>query len=156
VVNGIRSGRKEDDMTLKNTVLHRVSFGPIAAIALFLCLPTRGAATEPESPDKATYTRYCSSCHGYDGKGKGPVANVLTTKPTDLTEIAKKAGGDFPMMKVIQSIDGSVLVRGHGETDMPVWGERFRAESAAPSSRQAEARGRILLIAEYLRSIQEK
>jgi hypothetical protein len=36
---------------------------------------------------------------------------------------------------------------------MPVWGERFRAE--APPGMNAEARGKLLWITEYLRTIQE-
>jgi len=36
----------------------------------------------------------------------------LTAKPTDLTQIAKNAGGEFPMMKVIQAIDRRALWRG--------------------------------------------
>ena len=140
----------------RGTLYHRRPFGYAAVVTLLLGLPTSGAATEPEDPSKVTYTRYCSACHGYDGKGNGPVAMWLTAKPTDLTQLAKNAGGEFPMMKVIQSIDGTTSVRAHGEADMPVWGERFREAPAAPMLRQAAVRGKILLIAEYLRSIQVK
>ena len=80
----------------------------------------------------------------------------LTAKPTDLTQLAKNAGGEFPMLKVIQSIDGTATVRAHGDSDMPVWGDRFREPNGASMRRQAAVRGKILLIAEYLRSIQVK
>lgn len=133
-----------------------VYFASVAVTAILSCLPTRATAAEPENPAKATYVQYCSSCHGSEGKGDGPVANWLTAKPTDLTQIAKKAGGEFPMMRVIQAIDGTANVRGHGDSDMPVWGDRFRAEAGAPLARQAQVRGKLLFIAEYLRSIQVK
>jgi mono/diheme cytochrome c family protein len=137
----------------------RVTFlvlGPIVVAAVLLCLRADGETAEPETPGKMTYTQYCSACHGRDAKGNGPVASWLTAKPTDLTQMAKNAGGTFPMMQIIQSIDGSTAVRAHGDTDMPVWGETFRAEVGTSLTRQAQVRGKILLIADYLRSIQVK
>ena len=128
----------------------------LAVVVILAFLGTVSVAAEPESPGKATYTRYCSACHGREGKGDGAVANWLTAKPTDLTQLAKNAGGEFPMLKVIQSIDGTATVRAHGDSDMPVWGDRFRAEVGTSLNRQAQVRGKILLIAEYLRSIQVK
>jgi mono/diheme cytochrome c family protein len=109
----------------------------------------------PDTPAKQAYVRYCSSCHGYSGKGDGAVAGWLTSKPADLTQLAKKAGGRFPTTKVMQAIDGTKSVRPHGESDMPIWGERFREEAAAPDA-SAHVRSKLLLITEYLESIQEK
>jgi len=142
-------------MKAKQVTLHALLLGSVGLAAL-LCLPTTATAAEPESPGQTTYVQYCGACHGRDGKGNGPVANWLTAKPTDLTQIAKNAGGDFPMVKVIQAIDGTTTVRAHGDSDMPVWGDRFRADIGASLNRQAQVRGKILLIAEYLRSIQVK
>ncbi len=127
----------------------------IAAAAMLWCLPASLSAAERENSGKTAYLRYCGSCHGNDGKGDGPLANMLTTKPTDLTQIAKNAGGQFPTMKVIQSIDGTTPVAGHGTAEMPVWGERFQAQAAHAQGR-ATARGKVVTIAEYLRSIQMK
>jgi mono/diheme cytochrome c family protein len=128
----------------------------LLAVAFLVLLSTAAVAAEPETPGQVTYVRYCGACHGQDGKGNGPVANWLTAKPTDLTQIAKKAGGEFPMIKVIQAIDGTTTVRAHGDSDMPVWGDRFRAEIEASMNHQAQVRGKIFLIADYLRSIQVK
>ena len=142
-------------MKAKQVTVHELLLGSVV-VAILLCLPTTATAAEPESPGKTTYTRYCSACHGRDGKGEGPVANWLTAKPTDLTQLAKNAGGEFPMIKVIQAIDGTSTVRAHGDSDMPVWGDRFRADVGTSLNRQAQVRGKILLIADYLRSIQVK
>src|SRR5208282_790082 len=57
-------------------------------------------------PGKGSYTRYCAVCHGVDGKGNGPYADLLTTKPTDLTQLAKKNDGKFPALRVARVIDG--------------------------------------------------
>jgi mono/diheme cytochrome c family protein len=137
----------------------RVTGVALAAAVLTAALVgarTDGATPESDDPGKATYTQYCAACHGRDGKGNGPVATWLTAKPTDLTQLAKNAGGTFPMMKVIQSIDGTATVRAHGDSDMPVWGDRFRADAGMSLNRQAQVRGKILLIADHLRAIQEK
>jgi mono/diheme cytochrome c family protein len=37
-------------------------------------------------PGKALYTQYCASCHGPAGRGDGPSAGGLATKPADLTD----------------------------------------------------------------------
>jgi mono/diheme cytochrome c family protein len=42
----------------------------------------------------------CASCHGTDGKGNGPLGQVLTIRPANLTIIAKNTGGKFPADKI--------------------------------------------------------
>ncbi len=42
------------------------------------------------------YHAHCAACHGSDGKGNGPAAAALKTKPADLTVLAKNNGGKFP------------------------------------------------------------
>ncbi len=82
-------------------------------------------AQDPSSMGRRFYERYCSACHGMDGKGQGPVALDLRTEPADLTQIAKRRGGEFPVAEIAAYIDGRADVRAHGSRDMPVWGERF-------------------------------
>jgi mono/diheme cytochrome c family protein len=111
-------------------------------------------AAETDNPGKAMYLKYCSACHGSGGKGDGVVSGLMRPKPTDLTQISSKA--DFPFMRIAQAIDGTTTVRAHGDADMPVWGELFRSEPGAGLTKQAQARGKAMLITDYLRSIQEK
>lgn len=140
---------------MKAERVYRGWIGTVAAATLLVA--TTALAADPVDPGKAAFAQYCSSCHGEGGKGDGPVADSLTPKPADLTQLAKKAGGEYPLMKVIQSIDGTLTVRAHGGSDMPVWGERFLGEPGAPvDQQQMAARGKILLIAKYLESLQAK
>ncbi len=126
-----------------------------ALIGIF-CRPDVGEAAEPETPGRWVYLKYCGACHGTDGKGNGPAAGFMRPKPTDLTQLAKQAGGTFPYALTVQAIDGTKMVPAHGDANMPVWGEIFRLESSAAMERRAHAQGRIMLITDYIRSIQEK
>jgi len=82
------------------------------------------AGAENADSDKAEYLSHCAECHGLDGKGTGPSASKLKTKPSDLTLIAKKNSGLFPITKVYSSIDGRYEIESHDTDDMPIWGCR--------------------------------
>ena len=122
----------------------------------FLAWAAVGYAAEAETPGKWLYLKYCSACHGPEGKGDGVASGFMRPKPTDLTQIAKNAGGEFPFVPTMQAIDGTKTVRAHGDANMPVWGEMFRPEPSAPMERRVEVQGRLMLITDYLRSIQQK
>ena len=131
------------------------NFGGIASAALTIAVLVSGAAAA-DTPDHATYLRYCGACHGPAGRGDGIAGSFMTPKPPDLTQIAKKHGGAFPFVKVMEYIDGTSEVRAHGDPAMPVWGEIFRDEAAWDNARRAAIRGKLLLITTYLQSIQAK
>lgn len=117
---------------------------------------------------KTEFLSSCASCHGTDGKGKGPVSAELKGTPPDLTVLAKKNNGVFPVAAVYEIIDGRKSVSAHGTGEMPVWGFRYRAAvrmNVAPTSevnrilsRNVEfiVRSRILAVVDYLNRIQEK
>jgi mono/diheme cytochrome c family protein len=74
----------------------------------------------------ALYTAYCAVCHGAAGKGDGPLAQSLKTAPIDLTRIAARNGGTYPLKSVVRIISGEQEIRGgHGTREMPVWGPIF-------------------------------
>ena len=126
-------------------------------IAVVMSVGLLPSASSAQEAGKATFERYCSSCHGTDAKGDGPLANLLTAKPVDLTQLAKQNGGTFPGVKTMRAIDGRDEVRAHGTSDMPVWGQRFKAETAAVAhTREAAVRGKAQEIVLYIQSIQEK
>jgi mono/diheme cytochrome c family protein len=94
----------------------------------------------------------CAACHGRDGKGDGPMGQVLTIRPADLTIIAKNNRGIFPAAKIYELIDGrNPAVRGHGGPDMPVWGEVFAARG-----RTASVKNRINALVKYIETLQVK
>jgi mono/diheme cytochrome c family protein len=66
------------------------------------------------------YTELCAVCHGVDGRGGGPAATALTSKPTDLTQLAKQTGGKFPSLAVRRYIEGADSLPAHGSRDMPI------------------------------------
>ncbi len=113
-------------------------------------------AKEPPPPAKAAYLRYCSACHGATGKGDGVVSHLMNPRPADLTQLAKKNRGEFPFLRIIRIIDGRETLRAHGDPDMPVWGEIFASEVVGSLHKEAAIRGKVLLITEYLESIQER
>ena len=77
-----------------------------------------------QGPD--LYTAYCAVCHGKDGKGGGPMAKALKVAPADLTRIAMRNGGRFPMARIQRIISGEEPQPvGHGTREMPVWGPIF-------------------------------
>ncbi|WP_179130982.1 c-type cytochrome [Candidatus Entotheonella palauensis] len=112
-------------------------------------------AQDNGSIGRQLYERYCSACHGMDGQGQGPVAFDLRTEPADLTQIAKRRGGKFPVAEIAAFIDGRADVRAHGSRDMPVWGERFGEQVGGGSLGEEVVRGNLLVLIQYLQSLQQ-
>ncbi|NEU96158.1 cytochrome c [Bradyrhizobium sp. UFLA 03-164] len=130
------------------------------------------AAVHAEDADvgKAEFQASCASCHGADGKGKGPVSEQLKVPPADLTALAKHNNGVFPINAVYETIDGRKAISAHGTHEMPIWGERFNPVKSLPHTvdptydaldlsrdlREVVVRTRILTVIDYLNRIQQK
>jgi mono/diheme cytochrome c family protein len=69
----------------------------------FLAVGTSAGAAEKDA-GKQLYMQYCSSCHGIDGRGNGPVSPYLKIKVPDLTLLKKNNKGLYPMGKVMSAI----------------------------------------------------
>ncbi len=95
---------------------------------------------------------YCAPCHGINGKGAGPVAPALKPRVPDLTSIAKRNGGLFPMNRVERTIAGDDFVMAHGTREMPIWGPVFH------QIEEDRDYGNIRLrnLAKYIETMQEK
>jgi mono/diheme cytochrome c family protein len=128
---------------------------PLVFIAMTLTgtvIAARQAAPATEVSGSDLFYNNCASCHGTDGRGNGPLGQVLTVRPANLTIIAKNTGGKFPVDKIYQLIDGrSPAVRGHGGPDMPVWGDVFAARGSA-----ASVKNRINALVKYIETLQVK
>lgn len=137
----------------KNVVMLRMPLATLSVLGLLL--PPQGLAGGAAPPGRVLYLRYCGACHGPDAKGDGVAGTFMRPKPTDLTRIAARNDGTFPFTRVMADIDGTNTVRAHGDPDMPVWGEVFRDESTWDAARRADVRGKLLVITDYLQTIQE-
>jgi len=106
------------------------------------------------------YRISCLNCHGEGGKGDGPMMELLTKKPSDLTVLAKNNGGEYSFVKVYQTIDGRVTVPGHGTREMPIWGARYAEEDyeqyGTAFGAEDVVRGRILQLVYFIQSLQQK
>lgn len=129
---------------------------------LFVSLATSAgmACAQPKVDlGKREYMNNCAACHGESGKGNGPYNDLLKRSSSDLTVLAKRNGGVFPVTKVYEVIDGGGV--GHGARDMPVFGQDYRIKAAEyygdmPYDPEVYVRARILSLVEYLNRIQVK
>ena len=124
--------------------------------------PVQGQEEPIEEFGKQEFIRSCAACHGESGKGDGLVAGLLLVRPPDLTLIRERHGGKFPASWVYRIIDGRNDLRAHGRAEMPIWGDRYRADALRglplPLNVDADAvvHGRILSLVFYLDLIQEE
>ena len=116
------------------TPLRRTRALMVASVVYVWC---GGAASQKQELHEATqkaaikagaetYGKYCGSCHGKQGKGDGPVAELLKIAPSDLTALARTYDGKFPRGYVSAVLIFGKRVESHGSNDMPVWGAKFR------------------------------
>ena len=108
---------------------------------------------------KAEYYSKCAACHGLSGKGEGSFGEVLKVNMPDLTLIAKRNGGIFPVDRVKMAIDGRATPRAHGTSEMPIWGTRYSAEAAPRHDDyrydpEAFVQVRVLALVDYLYRLQ--
>ena len=112
------------------------------------------------------YRNSCALCHGIDGKDNTSVLDLLKTAPGDLTTLSKRNNGVFPFDRVYAVIDGREMIKGHGQRDMPAWGDRYTSSDQGvkaaeyffdtPYNMEMFARSRILALIDYLHRIQVK
>jgi len=89
-----------------------------------------------------------------EGRGDGYLVENLRVRPTDLTRIAESNGGVFPADRVRASIDGREQIAGHGQREMPVWGDVLVWTEQDTAERQAQVKTKIGELVEFVRSIQ--
>ena len=98
----------------------------IGACCLLLAgvFATNGHAEQGDATaGKATYEKICSTCHGMKGKGDGPAAAVLPTKPRNHTDgkYMNTLKDDY-LFKIIK--EGGAAV---GKAQfMPAWGSQLK------------------------------
>ncbi|TIO05581.1 cytochrome c [Mesorhizobium sp.] len=126
-----------------------------AALATMTC---ETSSAQEMSYGEAEYLNSCAVCHGLEGKGDGPLGDVLLKRPADLTRLSKLNGGMFPYSRVFGTIDGRYAVPGHGDREMPIWGRQFLEQDEklyGPSGGEVVTTERIHNLAGYIETLQQ-
>ena len=150
------------------TRIPKVWFAGVATI--LFCATSVGFAQEKqikEEPIQHTspasgaemYQAYCAVCHGKTGEGNGPAASALKVPPADLTMLAKRNHGKYPINHVMSILRfGMHEPAAHGTSQMPIWGPLF--SSLHPDSMRGPQSPvvtmRITNLARYIEKLQKK
>lgn len=147
----------------RTTILHASRFALAALAALAALVLAHGASAQGRVDlGKREFDNSCASCHGPMAKGDGPMVKYLVAQPSDLTTLARRNGGVFPVQRVTDTIDGrgSVEIGAHGSREMPVWGTVYRSQAIQPGEGELSpdwyARNRIAALVDYLARVQQK
>ena len=133
-------------------------FGALLLSVSILGLADRVAAQDTEI-GREEYRLHCAACHGLEGRGDGPIGQILKTPPPNLALITERNGGKFPVQKIYDIIEGGSVVAAHGTRDMPLWGDRYRKAPNPQTPDQASiandlAEQRVLSLVYYLGTLQ--
>ncbi len=144
----------------------RFSRGVSALFAAIFTLLMLSACAEPQEsatvgePDmiatgRIAYLTFCLNCHGESGVGDGPLIDLVTIDPGDITQLAAEAGGEFPADYVAEVIRGTDQeIQGHVSREMPVWYTVWSEQFEGPDKEQTIERQIQELVA-YLATIQK-
>lgn len=132
-----------------------------ALTALAAPLSAQETQSEGRAADgEALYMDHCATCHGIEARGNGPMAPVLVIQPPDLTALARKNGGAFPLLEAASRIDGRDPLVAHG-SPMPVYGPYFEGQGAdvpvrLPSGQHMMTSAPVAALLEYLITLQSE
>lgn len=99
------------------------------------------------------FAKYCTPCHGVDGKGHGPIPTAQNTSAVDLTVLSKNNHGKFPQAHVVKVLLYGSEIPSHTSIEMPVWGPVFgKINRDDPKDKTA----RINNLSHYLETMQVK
>jgi mono/diheme cytochrome c family protein len=150
-----------------SSVARRNQVKPLKAITILLALGLTTLSVASRAADsidlgKREYLNNCAVCHGLQGRGDGPYSGLVNTRMGDLSRLSSGNGGVFPVARIYGVLDGSRMSKGHGTTEMPIWGNMYKIKAAenyvdVPSyDPDAFVRARILALIDYLARLQEK
>ncbi len=98
-----------------------------------LLLGSTPAFSQDREAGRQIFRDYCVTCHGMEGRGDGPMTQVLTIAPPDISMLRAGNDGVFPVSVVVAKVDGRVPVLGHGGP-MPIFGPVFEGKAGALDS----------------------
>jgi len=132
----------------------------VGCAAVFILSISGAVKAQDFTYGQSLFERNCAVCHGVEGAGDGPVAELFSVKPKNLRSLASDNDGAYPFSEVYQAINRRKEVAGHGTTEMPVWGDLFETEMAGKAFHpgidpEELVQARILALVYYLQSVQE-
>lgn len=135
-----------------------ILFGSLSLVSVSQSRPAQKIDQEQLPADfvpsgKQLFTQYCAACHGADARGNGPARAALKLPAPDLTTLARRHGGSFPVEYVKNILQFGPGIAAHGSSDMPTWGPIFRYMD---NYNNAAVQKRIKNLCDYLSSLQEK
>ncbi|TGD60912.1 c-type cytochrome [Tabrizicola sp. WMC-M-20] len=105
------------------------------------------------------FMTHCWQCHGQDAMGNGPMAEMFAITTPDLTRLAARNNGVFPLMAVARQIDGRDAVLAHGG-EMPIFGPFLETDISValrlPSGQPMMTGLPLANVIVYLESLQEE
>lgn len=125
-------------------------------LCLVACAP-QASDEVSQARGKTVFENNCATCHGLDGSGDGHTAEALDVRPPDLTKIASRRGGVWPMLEVMSIIDGYTK-RTDARPGMPIISEVAEGPSVdfdTGNGLVATAPADLISVAIYLESIQD-
>lgn len=132
--------------------MRRLLFLPVC-LGLAAVLPACGPQV---APGRAAYLDFCAGCHGRDGTGSGAMSELAEVGVPDLTRLAAKNGGVFPMAGVLK-VMGAGSDPHKGAVAMPDFGNVLGGRPAvweSPEGDVVDTSDTMLMLAEYLASLQ--
>ncbi len=143
--------------------MKQLSMGAAILGAALIAGPDLVYAQQAEDIGKVEFVTNCAVCHGTDAKGKGPIVGWLGKRSADLTTLQKNNKSIYPFDRVYKIIDGREDVAAHGPRDMPIWGAAYNREAwtkmyglGSPEAAESYVQGRIVALAGYIFTLQEK
>jgi mono/diheme cytochrome c family protein len=121
----------------------------ISSSAQTIANPAARAAIER---GRVMFEQRCAACHGKGGKGDGPTAAAMATKPADLT-LMQQRHGTFLAAEVESAVRGTDPAVAHGVPGMVVSGAIFRADA---HGNEAVVDQRIRDLVAFIESIQKQ
>lgn len=131
-------------------------------VRLFLVLASAAGAVSAQDADleagRDLFLYFCAECHGKDGASVGPIAEMLAIEPPDLTNLAERNQGVFPIKAVAMQIDGRTQNEAHSY--MPVFGPSLDSDNsssvALPDGQTMLVTQRLANLIAYLQSVQDQ
>jgi hypothetical protein len=119
------------------------------------------AACAPEErlPSGAElYNDYCVACHGTAARGDGAQAARVRAPVADLTTLAARNGGEFPLARVMSKVDGYARGTQPYSGAMPELGHLLDGPLVRVDTGDGyltPTPAKLLMIAEYLETLQQ-